>query len=201
MNVQALTKSPKDKTLLIQGSTNETNISVPKMICWKDINLLDDWVTVNENYSQNQQASTSHDIQNIQQFNDGSVHIRFNRPSSQSSRHSTSSLPTETDEDEIFNTPLFTRKDRKLHICEPFSQTQHIHSKLKGIDNSSTSQISKPVYSAHTHLQEEDTISQDSPTQTDVEEVPPVNTKLLTLSKSFTLDLNKLHAELISIAN
>ena len=65
MNVQTLTKSPKDKTLLIQGSTNETNISVPKMICWKDITHHNDWVTVNENYSQNQQSSTSQNIQDI----------------------------------------------------------------------------------------------------------------------------------------
>ena len=71
------------------------------MICWLKINLPDDWVTVNENYSPDQQASPSHDLQNIKQFNDGSVHIRFNHPHSQSSRHSTSSLPTDTEDDEI----------------------------------------------------------------------------------------------------
>ncbi|KAL7161630.1 hypothetical protein ACSBR2_042156 [Camellia fascicularis] len=107
LNVQTLHKSPKDKTLLIQSSSNDTNINIPKMIKWKDITLPDQWITVNENYTANEKQSTSQDIQDIQQYTDGSVRIKFNWPS-QSSRHSTSSIPTDTGtEDEIFNTPLF----------------------------------------------------------------------------------------------
>ena len=41
LNVQALHKSPKDKTLLIQSSSNDTNINIPKMIEQKDITLPD----------------------------------------------------------------------------------------------------------------------------------------------------------------
>ena len=47
LNVHALVKSPKDKTLLIQVSTSKTNIEVRKTICWNDITLTDEWVTVN----------------------------------------------------------------------------------------------------------------------------------------------------------
>ena len=90
LNVQALHKSPKDETLLIQSSSNDTNINIPQMIEWKDVTLPDQWVTINENYTHNQKRSTSQDIQDIQQFTDGSVRIKFNR--SLSSRH----IPTYT---------------------------------------------------------------------------------------------------------
>ena len=39
INIKALNKSPKDKTVLIQASTSDANIQVPKTILWKDINL------------------------------------------------------------------------------------------------------------------------------------------------------------------
>ncbi|KAF5933840.1 hypothetical protein HYC85_030011 [Camellia sinensis] len=55
---------------------------------------------------------------------------------------------------------------------------------MKGVDDSATSQISKPVYSSYTHLPEEDTVSQDSPTQTDFEVIPPINPQLLTITMS-----------------
>ena len=53
---------------------------------------------------------------------------------------------------------------------------------MKGIDNSTTSQITKPVYSTHTHQHEEDTESQDSPTQTAFEDIPPITPQLMTIS-------------------
>ena len=53
LNVQALHKSPKDKTLPNQSCSNDGNINIPKMIEWKDITLPDLWVTVNENYKHN----------------------------------------------------------------------------------------------------------------------------------------------------
>ncbi|KAL7242583.1 hypothetical protein ACSBR1_015044 [Camellia fascicularis] len=109
LNVHALVKIPKDKTLFIQGNTSETNIEVPKTICWDEITLLDNWVTINENYIHPHQTD-SNDVQQIQQHDDGSVLIRFNCPTySQYSRHSTSSILT--DDDEIFSTPLFICKD------------------------------------------------------------------------------------------
>ncbi|KAL7178210.1 hypothetical protein ACSBR2_031375 [Camellia fascicularis] len=62
LNVQALHKIPKDKTLLIQSSNNESHINVPQMIEWKNINLPAQWITVNENYKHNQQRFSIQDI-------------------------------------------------------------------------------------------------------------------------------------------
>ena len=104
LNVYVLVKSPKDKTLLIQGSTTDINIEVSKTILWKDITLLEKWLTVNENYSYKNQYD-SNDLHHIQQYDDGSIQISFDRLScNQSSRHSICSQPNE--EDEIFSTPL-----------------------------------------------------------------------------------------------
>ncbi|KAL7212929.1 hypothetical protein ACSBR2_015595 [Camellia fascicularis] len=76
LNVHALAKSPKDKTLLIQGSTTDVNIEVLKTILWKDITLLEKWLTVNGNYSHKNQYD-SNDLHRIQQYDDGSVQISF----------------------------------------------------------------------------------------------------------------------------
>ena len=64
LNLHASVKSRKDKTLLIQGSTSETNIEVPKTICWDEITLPDNWVIVNENNIHPHQ-SNSNDVRQI----------------------------------------------------------------------------------------------------------------------------------------
>ena len=43
LNPQALTKDPKNQTLLLQASREDININVPKMIKWEDIKLPDEW--------------------------------------------------------------------------------------------------------------------------------------------------------------
>ena len=39
LNPQALTKDPKDQTLLLQASSKNINVNIPKMIKWEDIKL------------------------------------------------------------------------------------------------------------------------------------------------------------------
>ena len=76
LNVHALVKSPKDQTLLIQSSTSNTNVKIPKPILWKDINLPSDWLVDNESY----QSKIQNNIVNvdyIQQYLDGTVKISF----------------------------------------------------------------------------------------------------------------------------
>ena len=51
LNIHALVKSPKDKTVLIQSSTN-ANIQVPKTISWNDIQLPVSWLSENESFPQ-----------------------------------------------------------------------------------------------------------------------------------------------------
>jgi hypothetical protein len=48
LNPQALTKDPKDQTLLLQASKEDINVNIPKMIKWEDIKLLDEWDLPNE---------------------------------------------------------------------------------------------------------------------------------------------------------
>jgi len=69
LNIHALVKSPKDKTILIQSSTTNANIQVPKTIQWNDIQLPNTWIAENENYPTNIQNDTV-DIDYIQQYLD-----------------------------------------------------------------------------------------------------------------------------------
>jgi hypothetical protein len=48
LNAQALSKSPRDKTLLIQCSSDDINAQVPKVINWSDVKLLAEWLLENE---------------------------------------------------------------------------------------------------------------------------------------------------------
>ncbi|KAI8535414.1 hypothetical protein RHMOL_Rhmol10G0172100 [Rhododendron molle] len=62
LNIHALVKSPKDKTVLIQSSTNA--------------NLPASWLSENESYPQKMQNDTI-DLDYIQQYLDGTVRISF----------------------------------------------------------------------------------------------------------------------------
>jgi hypothetical protein len=42
LNPQALLKDPKDKTLLLQASSEDIQVNIPKMIKWEDIKLPDE---------------------------------------------------------------------------------------------------------------------------------------------------------------
>ena len=53
LNVNALLKSSSGQTLLIQSSTSNANVRIPKSIFWEDINLPDDWLLNNESYQDN----------------------------------------------------------------------------------------------------------------------------------------------------
>ena len=44
---QALMKSPKDKTLLLQASTDNSHTQVPTQINWDDVNLPNRWLLKN----------------------------------------------------------------------------------------------------------------------------------------------------------
>ena len=48
LNVHALNKSPKDQTVLIQSSTSDANIQIPRTILWKDITLPSQWTLPQE---------------------------------------------------------------------------------------------------------------------------------------------------------
>ncbi|KAI8547514.1 hypothetical protein RHMOL_Rhmol07G0201800 [Rhododendron molle] len=77
LNIHALVKSPKDKTVLIQSNTN-ANIQVPKTISWSDIKLSTSWISENESYPQKMQNDII-DLDYIKQYLDGTVRISFDQ--------------------------------------------------------------------------------------------------------------------------
>ena len=76
MNFQAISKSHKNHTLIIQSSQENANISVPHTIRWSDVHLSSEWSLTSENHSSNVQDSLA-DLDCIQQFNDDTVRINF----------------------------------------------------------------------------------------------------------------------------
>jgi hypothetical protein len=76
LNPQAIFKDPKGSTLLIQSSTQDVAVSVPKMIRWQDVNLPNEWLL--ENVSKPSHVmSRSTDINIIEQYLNGDVKINF----------------------------------------------------------------------------------------------------------------------------
>ncbi|CAL9004302.1 unnamed protein product [Prunus brigantina] len=76
MNFQALNKSPKDQTLLIQSCTPDANIRIPHTVKWSEITLPTDWTLVTESQPIPIQRSLNN-LDYIRQYMDGSVKINF----------------------------------------------------------------------------------------------------------------------------
>ncbi|KAI8572074.1 hypothetical protein RHMOL_Rhmol01G0170500 [Rhododendron molle] len=77
LNVHALVKSPKDKTVLIQSNTH-ANIQVPRTISWNDIKLPSSWISENYSYPHRMQNDTI-DLDYIKQYLDGTGRISFDQ--------------------------------------------------------------------------------------------------------------------------
>jgi hypothetical protein len=76
LDPQAVIKNAGQSTLLIQSSTHDANIQIPKMIRWDDINLPNEWLL--ENVSKPPRViNDSSSLDYIQQYLDGSVKINF----------------------------------------------------------------------------------------------------------------------------
>ncbi|KAI5324508.1 hypothetical protein L3X38_033581 [Prunus dulcis] len=80
MNFQALNKSPKSQTLLIQSHTPDATVRVPHSIKWLDVTLPADWTLTTEIPPVPIQRNLN-DLDYIQQYLDGTVKINFgNQP-------------------------------------------------------------------------------------------------------------------------
>ena len=99
LNPQALTKDPKNQTLLLQASREDISINVPTMIKWEDIKLPDEWDLPKEMPPTIQTPINIADQDNLDsvvQYHDGTVKIKFDHSKPritplikyQSSRHS-----------------------------------------------------------------------------------------------------------------
>ena len=67
-------RDPSDKTLLIQCSTPQAKVQVPKMIQWKNINLPKEWLLEREAQPA-KLGSDDLNLDHIQQYLDGTVKI------------------------------------------------------------------------------------------------------------------------------
>jgi hypothetical protein len=76
LNPQAAIKNTGNSTLLIQSSTQDANIRIPRMVKWSEINLPIEWLL--ENVSQPAKiANGDTNLDYIQQYLDGTVKISF----------------------------------------------------------------------------------------------------------------------------
>ncbi|XP_061993067.1 uncharacterized protein LOC133710928 [Rosa rugosa] len=208
MNFQAISKSPKDQTLLIQSSQENANIRVPHTFRWSDVHLPSEWSLTSENQPINIQHNLS-DLNCIQQYNDDIVRINFHNPRlsqhlrihelGQSSRHSFTAsrhyFVGSTSAENMSRQDCDLDKEIKnIRIKELEEELQKL--KIKNLQT--TSQVSYPSY-AETQLVLDD--EQTSPTATDFEVVPPINPQLSTLSRPFTINYSKLDKDLESAKN
>ena len=71
-----INREPSDKTMLIQCSTPDAKVQVPKMIQWQDVKLLTEWLLEQESLLA-KLVFDELDLTHIQQYLDGTVKISF----------------------------------------------------------------------------------------------------------------------------
>ncbi|KAI8535201.1 hypothetical protein RHMOL_Rhmol10G0155500 [Rhododendron molle] len=163
LNVHALVKSPKDKTVLIQSNTH-ANIQVPRTISWNDIKLPTSWVSENDSYPNKMQNNTI-DVDYIKQYLDGTVRISFDQQ----------------------------------RVKSPV--------KLKELDRSNSSIVSKPCYTAHEEFDNEETsLDLDELTPNDSVSQQGIDPSLGVLNKTcnhikFDIDYDRLYNDYNSRKN
>jgi hypothetical protein len=151
LNPQAIIKNSGNSTLLIQSSTRDANMRIPRMMKWSEISLPNEWLIKNVS----QPAKTSSDDTNldyIQQYLDGSVKIsladlnlsRVERPLSiNEGRNSFAVNQRKNSFPDSTTTEGFQRRDKDI---ETFLADSSSDFKLKGI--STNSQVCFAFYTA-----------------------------------------------------
>jgi hypothetical protein len=81
MNFQAISKSPRNQTMLIQSSQSNASIHVPRTIKWNEISLPKEWCLTNESFKPEIISHNLGDLDYIYQYLDGTVKISFDRGS------------------------------------------------------------------------------------------------------------------------
>ena len=154
----------KDQTIVFLTDHTNANLSIPKTIMWKDVQLPDDWVM--EKATQPIPKPLSQ-ISRITQTSDGTVRLSFDRPrrsysqtirsgpsiyedcrsiQTESSRFSCSSIP---------RPPSVIYMPQTVLQTEPSTQTQSQNISIQGVDNTSNiphatyeESIPSPTYSS-----------------------------------------------------
>ncbi|CAL9029357.1 unnamed protein product [Prunus brigantina] len=186
MNFQALNKSPRDQTVLIQSHTSDAHIQVPQTIKWSEVALPSEWTLVTESQPAPIQRSLNN-LDYIQQYLDGSVKIRFeNQPLNKSSVQ-LQQLPTPgQSQRHVSARHSFTASSSTLERDLELERDM-IDFKLKSLRKSS--QVNQPCY-GKVPIQDDNTSSPESPTQSDfvVENFATVDKQLRTLNQKFKIN-------------
>jgi len=168
MNFQAINRSPRNQTMLIQSSQSNASIHVPRTINWIDIELPKEWMLTNESFKPELIRHNLGDLDYIQQYLDGIVKISFDRgsqstpksnllieevarssasrsevPRSRSSRQPKDKTPARHSFAGSTSTEELKRRDLEL-------EKELRKLKLKGVHT--TSQVSHPCYTTDTQL-------------------------------------------------
>lgn len=141
LNPQAVIKNLGESTLLIQSSSRDANILIPRMMKWSEITLPNEWLI--ENVTQPAKvAQDDANVDYIQQYMDGSVKISFadlnlqrvERPLPNEGRNSFSVNQRRNSFADSTTTKGFQKRDKDI---ENFLADSASDYKLKGIATSS----------------------------------------------------------------
>ncbi|KAI5336639.1 hypothetical protein L3X38_015907 [Prunus dulcis] len=196
MNFQALNKSPKNHTLLIQSNRPEAVIRVPQTIKWSDVSLPVEWTLKNVNPPTPIQRSLNN-LDYIHQYLDGSVKINFG----------TQPVPKSTVQLQQLPTPGQSQRHipaRHSFAASSSTLERDLEAERALIDFQLESlrkaaQVSQPCYGKQP-VDEQKPKSPESPTQTDFEGFDFVDPQLRVLNK-FHINWKKLHAHLTAPEN
>jgi hypothetical protein len=228
MNFQAINRSPRNQTMLIQSSQSNTSIHIPRTIKWNEVSIPKEWMVTNESFKPKIISHNLGDLDYIQQYLDGTVKISFDlgsestpksnllieeveRPRSSRSEVPRSSLSklevprsrsSRLPKDKIPARHSFagstTMEELKRRDLELEKELRNL--KLKGVQTSS--QVSHPCYTTDSQLEDEESSGGNaSPTESDFIVETTVDTQLCTLRKPFKADWNRINDELIFEAN
>jgi len=184
MNFQAINRSPKNQTMLIQSSQSNANIRVPHTVMWTDISLRQEWRLTNESFKPEIIRHNLDNLDYIKQYLDGTVKIDFGHrpkpnpksnlrieevprssssklevPRSSSARLAKNKIPTRHSLAGSTTTEELKRRDLDL-------EKELRNLKLKGIQTNS--QVSYHCYMADNQLEDEESQGGNaSPTEFD----------------------------------
>ncbi|KAI5339094.1 hypothetical protein L3X38_018366 [Prunus dulcis] len=188
MNFQALNKSPKDQTVLIQSHTSDTHIQVPHTIKWSEVALPKDWTLVTESQPTPVQRSLNN-LDYIQQYLDGTVKIKFDSHPLHKSNVQLQQLPTPGQSQR--HAPArhsFAASSSTLERDLELEKAM-IDFKLESLRKSS--QVTQPCY-GQVPVPEDKSDSPESLTQSDF----LVENQLRTLNKTFEINWVRLNRHL-----
>ena len=184
LNPHARIKDLDDKTILIQCSSLDAQIQLPKMIQWQDINLPKEWLLEQET-PLFKPVFDELNLNHIQQYLDEIVKISFN---------SIKPLMINEGRHSFVGSKDVSKRDQDLNefLQKNFEKPDL---KLKGV-SSNNSQVSTAFYSTKTkppsthskHAIEEEETKSGSPIASDFQ-TPIIHSQLRVLNKSFVVDM------------